>query len=444
MKLQLQLHLIQPAMKEACLVLDRLLQAGFSAFFVGGAVRDTVLERPLHDIDIATNARPEQVMELFPNSIPTGLQHGTVTVRVDGVSYEVTTFRKESGYTDYRRPMDIAFVDDLHEDLMRRDFTMNAMAIDRTWQLHDPYGGLEHMKEGILKTVGSSEQRFQEDALRMLRAIRFATTYKLSIDQECWDAMLQAAGLMKHIAMERVAYELERLLQADDPIYGIVLLSESSLLQHTKDRLHIAAGTLKDELKLPNHRDTSMNWAVLFHSLAVSSEQAREDMRALRTSKQLQAACYHILQLHEWLQQVLQPMQGMNSGNQLELGIAEADQLQLSVAKGELLAWKEQWLDKLLHYPVHHLELFLHMYMNEYDAVGQVAKFHEELPIQHVKQLAVRGNDLVTWCSQPSGPWINECLKHIFIEVASGRLVNSKEAIRTYVLNQFEGGRYNE
>lgn len=426
MKLQLQLRQIQPAMKEACFIIDRLLDAGFSAFFVGGAVRDTLLERPIHDIDIATNARPEQVMEVFPSCIPTGLQHGTVTVREGGSSYEVTTFRTESNYTDFRRPADIIFVNDLYEDLRRRDFTMNAMAIDRSWQLHDPFEGLKHVRAGVLKTVGPGEQRFQEDALRMLRAIRFAATYKLTIDQDCWEAIAREAGLLKHIAMERVAYELERLLQSSDPLYGMKLLVDSSLLLHTKEKLHLAKGSLRKAVRMPEAREASMNWVILFYSLKVSSEKAREDMRALRASKQHQIACQHVLQLYEWL--VEDPQLAQHSTDEEKL----------------LTLLKEQWLDKLLQYPNSHLVLFINTFLHEFAVIKQIAKLHAELPIHRVKQLAIRGDDLIKWIGKSSGPWINLLLEQIFIEVASCRLANSKEAIYAYVINQVEGGRYDE
>jgi len=425
MKLQLQRHHIQPAMKEACFIIDRLLNAGFSAFFVGGAVRDTLLRRPLHDIDIATNALPEQVMALFPNCIPTGLKHGTVTVVEEGASYEITTFRTESNYTDYRRPADITFVNDLYDDLMRRDFTMNAMAIDRNWQLHDPFDGLAHVKAGILKTVGSSEQRFQEDALRMLRAIRFAATYKLTIDQDCWNAMVSEASLLKHIAMERIAYEIERLMQGSDPLYGVKLLIESTLLQHTKDKLHLAEGLLQDEVQLPYDRDSIMNWAMLFYSLQLSSENAREDMRALRTSKQLQIACEHLLQLQEWLKNTALEQVSTNV-NKLDVNL------------------KEQWMDKLLQYPDKHLTLFMRTFYREYKVIEHIEKLHQSLPVHRIKQLAVRGDDLMKWRGKASGPWINLLLEQIFIEVASCRLDNSKETIYSYVINKAEGGRYNE
>lgn len=426
MKLQLELDHIQPAMKEACFVIDRLLHAGFSAFFVGGAVRDTLLKRPIHDIDIATNALPEQVMKLFPSCIPTGLQHGTVTVVEGGSTYEITTFRTESNYMDYRRPADIIFVNDLYDDLMRRDFTMNAMAIDCNWQLHDPFDGLAHARAGILKTVGSSEERFREDALRMLRAIRFAATYELTIDPDCQTAIIREAHLLKHIAMERIAYELERLLQSEDPLRGIKLLLDSTLLKHTKDKLHLASGQLQQAVSFPHDRETCMNWALLFYSLNVTSDKAREDMRALRTSKQLQISCEHILQLQQWLANILL----------LEQRAANEEKLYITI--------KEQWQDKLLRYPDNDLNLFIRTFQKEYAAMQYIGKLHASLPIHRIKQLAVRGNDLMKWSDKASGPWINVLLEEIFIEVVSCRLDNNKEAIYAYVINQVEGGRYNE
>jgi tRNA nucleotidyltransferase (CCA-adding enzyme) len=153
-------------------IVRALENAGYRAYLVGGCVRDRWLGRPLNDIDIATSAKPEAVMELFGRTLPTGLQHGTVTVMEGGRPFEVTTFRRESGYSDGRRPDEVAFVDDLNEDLARRDFTFNAMAFSSEGELIDPYGGQDALRAGVVDCVGDAAERFGEDALRMVRAIR--------------------------------------------------------------------------------------------------------------------------------------------------------------------------------------------------------------------------------------------------------------------------------
>ena len=157
-------------------ILERLEQAGFAAYAVGGCVRDTLLGRVPQDWDVATSARPEQTAALFAGrSIPTGLQHGTVTVRQEGLSVEVTTFRADGPYSDHRRPDAVYFSDSLAEDLCRRDLTVNAMAMDRRGVLTDLHGGREDLRRGLLRCVGEPDRRFDEDALRIMRTLRFAS-----------------------------------------------------------------------------------------------------------------------------------------------------------------------------------------------------------------------------------------------------------------------------
>lgn len=168
---------------EAHDVMNRLMGNGYKAYMVGGCVRDSLLGRPVSDVDIATSALPEQVLSLFPRVVPTGLQHGTVTVVMPTCTYEVTTFRKESGYEGHRRPEEVEFIDDLEEDLMRRDFTINAMAIDVEGELHDPFGGAADLEQRLIRCVGDAEQRFREDALRMLAACALPP---------CWAAGLRS------------------------------------------------------------------------------------------------------------------------------------------------------------------------------------------------------------------------------------------------------------
>ena len=155
-------------------ILNVLSSAGYEAYYVGGCVRDTILGRPVHDWDVTTSALPEQVMACFDHCVPTGLKHGTVTVLLDGLSAEVTTFRTDGSYRDGRRPENVTFVRSLREDLARRDFTINAMAMDACGEITDLYGGREDLAQCVIRCVGDPEQRFREDALRMLRALRFS------------------------------------------------------------------------------------------------------------------------------------------------------------------------------------------------------------------------------------------------------------------------------
>jgi tRNA nucleotidyltransferase (CCA-adding enzyme) len=203
----------------AAALLTRLHAAGHAAYAVGGCVRDSLLGQTPHDWDLCTSATPEQVLELFGEAhcIPTGLQHGTVTVKHGGELYEITTFRTEGAYSDGRHPDHVAFVPDVKEDLARRDFTINAMAYNAEEGLIDPFGGQNDLAAGIVRAVGEPQRRFEEDALRILRLYRFAARFGFAIDPATGQA---ARALCRHldcVSEERIAEELSRLLAAPAP-----------------------------------------------------------------------------------------------------------------------------------------------------------------------------------------------------------------------------------
>ena len=203
----------------ASALLDALHRAGFAAYAVGGCVRDSLLGLAPHDWDLCTAARPEQVMELFGEKqcIPTGLQHGTVTVKRDGRLYEITTFRTEGSYSDGRHPDSVAFVPDVREDLARRDFTINAMAYSAEEGLCDPFGGQEDLARGVVRAVGEPLRRFEEDALRILRLYRFAARFGFVIDEATEAAAKQLAAHLDCVSVERIEEELNKLLSAPKP-----------------------------------------------------------------------------------------------------------------------------------------------------------------------------------------------------------------------------------
>lgn len=198
-------------------VLRQLEAAGFEAWAVGGCVRDTLLGRPVHDWDMTTSAKPEQVMVVFSHCVPTGLQHGTVTVLEGGHSFEVTTYRAETGYSDGRHPDAVAFVGNLSEDLARRDFTVNAMAMDVRGRLVDLQGGREDLQKRVLRCVGEPERRFREDALRMLRAVRFSAQLGFAIEAETERAMTACADGCMVLSAERIRDEVEKTLLSPQP-----------------------------------------------------------------------------------------------------------------------------------------------------------------------------------------------------------------------------------
>ena len=203
----------------AAALLDTLHAAGYAAYAVGGCVRDSLLGRTAHDWDLCTSALPQQVMELFgaEQCIPTGLQHGTVTIKYGGQLYETTTFRTEGSYTDGRHPDEVQFVPDVREDLARRDFTINAMAYNAAEGLVDPFGGQADLQNGLLRAVGEPQQRFTEDALRILRLYRFAARFGFALDAATARAARQLAPHLDCISAERIQEELAKLLAAPQP-----------------------------------------------------------------------------------------------------------------------------------------------------------------------------------------------------------------------------------
>ena len=198
-------------------ILERLSSEGHDCFLVGGCVRDAVMNRPIHDWDLATSATPVDVARLFPKTVLTGEKFGTVTVVLPECSVEVTTFRTDGEYVDGRRPEEVEFVSNVTEDLSRRDFTINAMAESADGELYDPYSGIDDIKKGIIRCVGGPNTRFSEDALRMFRALRFSAELGFTIENETLQAIYSGAGMAGKISAERVRIELEKTLMSKRP-----------------------------------------------------------------------------------------------------------------------------------------------------------------------------------------------------------------------------------
>lgn len=202
---------------------------GYEAYFVGGCVRDYLLGEEFSDIDITTNALPEEVKKIFRKSIDTGIQHGTVTILVNGEGYEVTTFRTEDEYINHRLPEKVEFVSNLREDLDRRDFTINAMALDSNGVLFDYHNGEKDLSSGVIRTVNNPNDRFYEDALRMLRAFRFSSKLGFEIEYDTLEAIKRNAELIKFVSIERIVNEFKKLLSGKGNLRSLELLLDSKL-----------------------------------------------------------------------------------------------------------------------------------------------------------------------------------------------------------------------
>ncbi len=230
----LELLAQRPPPAYAVEVLCRLKESGHRAYLVGGCVRDPFLGRSAKDYDVATEARPEQVRALFRRVIPTGIAHGTVTVLQGKAQVEVTTFRAEAGYADARHPDSVTFLNRIEEDLARRDFTFNAMAYDPIeGAFIDPFGGVGDLRAGLVRCVGKALERFAEDGLRTLRAVRFATVLGFELERETAAAIGPALTSFSKVAKERIRDELLKMLVAERPGRGLKLLAEHRLLERT-------------------------------------------------------------------------------------------------------------------------------------------------------------------------------------------------------------------
>lgn len=406
------------AMERAGLnILRTLIDNGYEAYFVGGYVRDKLLGRPIGDIDIATSAKPDEVMRIFERHVPTGLQHGTVTVFSDEFPFEVTTFRTEAEYEQYRRPKSVQYVNNLHEDLKRRDFTMNAMAMDAEGNVLDPFGGQADLKQKLLRCVGTASDRFSEDALRMMRCIRFAAEYGLEVEEKTWQALLHHSEKLKHIAMERVRIELEKMIEGSDPARAITLLQQSGLLFRLNRDILVPSHSLQriiqhDSLLTAFNRvnGAAQRWYLFYMMLGMSSEISASSMQRLTFSNAAKEAVVSMLRFNEALAEKASDLRLHWIKNVLKFGAATA----------------ERWLHAHAMLPDSNL----------YTEKGAV--WLEQMPVKHVQELAVNGNDLKTLKAK-SGPWIGKLMNEILLAAASGVVPNEYEAQMQFAKNVLNG-----
>ena len=313
-------------------IIDRLENAGFEAFAVGGCVRDAVLGRVPADWDITTSAMPEEVKALFGRTIDTGIQHGTVTVMKDHMGYEVTTYRIDGEYEDARHPKEVSFTSNLVEDLKRRDFTINAMAYNDRAGIVDEFDGIGDLEKGIIRCVGNAKDRFGEDALRMLRAVRFSAQLGFAIDEETKAAIAELAPNLEKISAERIQVELVKLLTSDHPddlrtayetgmtavvlpefdacmnceqnnpyhIYNVGEHILQSLLQVEKDKVLRLTMLFHDFGKPQTHTKSEDGISHFYGHQAISAEMARSIMRRLKFDNDTIRKVSHLVKWHDY------------------------------------------------------------------------------------------------------------------------------------------------
>ena len=422
----------------AAALLARLHGAGYAAYAVGGCVRDSLLGRTPQDWDLCTSARPEQVLALFGEGqcIPTGLQHGTVTIKYGGQLYETTTFRTEGAYTDGRHPDEVHFVPDVRQDLARRDFTINAMAYNDAEGLIDPFGGQQDLQQGILRAVGDPATRFEEDALRILRLYRFAARFGFAIDPPTGQAARALCAHLDCVSVERIEEELSKLLAApapaaylDEKILKVIIPELSApALQAAKPVVDACpAGT----------EDLPVRWAALLMSLG--EDGTRKALKRLRCSN----AC---------IEQTAVLVRGMGgSGGRFLLGHEKGHSIALPTACGSRVPPQRTVLGETSTAPgqapaAHDTVIRIRKLLGRYDlhtvqrlaALGaamepeRAADFaaQAELAAQldadgvccRVSQLAVNGRDLMA-AGIPAGPGLRRTLEALLDAVVRGQLL---------------------
>lgn len=386
-------------------LLAQLHGAGYAAYVVGGCVRDSLLGLSPHDWDLCTGALPGQVMELFGKErcIPTGLQHGTVTVKWGSALYEITTFRTEGSYTDGRHPDEVHFVPEIEADLARRDFTINAMAYAPEQGLVDPFGGREDLRAGILRAVGQPSQRFEEDALRILRLYRFAARFGFVIDPQTEQAACALSGRLGCVSAERIEEELSKLLCAPKP--GAYLAPEvmAVILPELSAPELKAARAVVDECPA-GAQGLTVRLAALLVSLG--EEGTRAALRRLRCSN----ACIDQTALLVRKQQLC-PVQDA-AGCRLqakrllgELGVEMVGHLAAfcsALRPAEKLAWQA-----------------LQAQAQELEAQNVCCR---------IAQLAVNGRDLMA-AGIPAGRGLRTALEQLLEQVIEERIPNEKAAL---------------
>lgn len=413
-------HLVtQPAFQRALSVLERLQAAGFEAYFVGGSIRDALLGQTIHDVDIATAAYPSEVQAIFPKHFDVGLEHGTVMALVGGETYEITTFRTESAYQDYRRPDHVTFVRHLEADLLRRDFTINALAMNASGEVFDYFTGLADLKAKTIRAVGEAKERFHEDALRMMRAVRFASQLDFQIETKTEQAITLNATLLEKIAVERVRVEMEKLWIGTAWAVGLEKLLATGLYRYTplldQQAMTLSAllQLLATDIPFPN---AEMAWAVL---IFMSQQQAPAPLSATEvakawklSNKQKQHIETLTLALNLRIQGPWEPLNvyevGMTAAQEVEGWIAAQQQ------QGSPLA--QQWTLA--------------------DTSGLTALW-DRLAIHSVKDLAIHGGDIIQTFHPEEKPLIGQMISAAEDAVVQGSVRNEPGAILDYLRGHY-------
>ncbi len=371
-----------------------------TAYFVGGCVRDLLLNRSIGDIDIATSALPEQIQQIFPQVIPVGIEHGTVIVRYNHVSYEVTTFRLDGEYSDQRHPDSVQFIDRIDEDLERRDFTINALAMDKDGNIIDLFDGKQDLVQKVIRTVGNGYDRFNEDPLRIIRALRFASQLGFSIDQETLAAIHEMKDQIETLAIERITNEFTKLFAGSYVEYAIDYLKSTVIYEH----LPILSGHPQIIHHIPN------------------------DLEPLDTFGEVLAHFHYLeptISISKWAK-------AWKCSNQIKNEAINLIHAITYYEKHGLDEWLVYQLDS--KYDQALIRLINNLSSAKRIKRNDLTGIRNQLVIQTKQDLAINGTDLIGLFPDASkGRWIHEMLISIEKEVVFNRLKNTKTNIKEWI-----------
>ncbi len=392
-----------PADFQAALpVLEKIEQAGFEAYFVGGSVRDHILGLSIHDVDIATSAYPEEIKEIFKRTVDTGIQHGTVTVLMGDDSYEITTFRTESGYQDYRRPDKVTFVRSLADDLKRRDFTINALAVDKDGQVIDKFDGLKDLDKKIIRAVGHAEERFHEDALRMMRAVRFQAQLNFKIEEKTAQAIADNAPLLAKIAIERIREEFVKMMLSQNWQTGLadfIKLGLSEYCPGFKDQKLELAELL--EIKDTEFVDEEAAFSAIGYVLSLNHQEFNAFLRDWKVSNKTREASLNTLNLLHLFES-----QDFDLWNIYKLGVDNLDRT-IELSK---------------------------MFQIEFDYTNLKQKV-DQIAIKSSHDLQLTGKNVCEILDVKPGPIIGKSMSQMERAVVEGNVSNNFDDLRHYLLS---------
>lgn len=396
----MKLYQLPSEFQEALPILEKIKAAGYEAYFVGGSVRDAILGRPIHDVDIATSSYPEETKQIFRRTVDVGIEHGTVLVLDGDNEYEVTTFRTEDVYVDFRRPSQVSFVRSLEEDLKRRDFTVNAFALDEDAQIIDKFDGLSDLQQKTLRAVGVPAERFGEDALRIMRGFRFAATLDFAIEEATFQAMVKTAPLLEKISVERIFIEFDKLLQAPFWRKGLEAMIEAKAYRYLPDM-----GTKGAELQAflevfqseTVFATSEQAWASLLISLGISDSRAF--CRKWKTSNDFQKQVSQLVACWKWREKQAYTKQICYQYGRENLVLVE----QLRAAQGLAVDFE------------------------------RIEALHQSLTIHSKQDIVVNGATLMAECGLKPGPHLGQLLTKIEEAIVAGELANDKGAIMAFV-----------